>query len=300
MNQTASTRSMFGVQPLSHRRSGPAFGMGSSTRDTRAKVFISQQHSKSTAGASPGPGAGYALNGSVGRQALSRRKSAPSSVFGTANRFTHETRASSPGPGAYGARGSFGTQASRRSEPSVGFGSAGRAHFSKVYVSEEHQKSLHGINSPGPLSYKLKSTVGKQEDSRKASPPAWAFGGEGRFRYDYVRRAALQPGPGAYNLLQSVGRQVASTSPSAPEAGFGTSDRHTQNKLYLSPEHEKMHFGKQSPGPSSYTLPSSVAKQHLSRNASMPSWGFGTASRWPSSKPKPRGADTPGPGTYSI
>ena len=37
-------------------------------------------------------------------------------------------------------------------------------------------------------------------------------------------------------------------------AGFGTSEVSHQNKLYLSTEHEKMHFGKTGPGPASVVI----------------------------------------------
>ena len=56
-----------------------------------------------------------------------------------------------------------------------------------------------------------------------------------------------------------------------------------QNKLYLSAQHEKMHFGKLSPGPCApYQIGASVGPQKESKDASQPSWGFGSqASRRP-------------------
>ena len=95
---------------------------------------------------------------------------------------------------------------------------------------------------------------------------------------------------------------VASNKASSPMPGFGASTRQTQDKLYISPEHEKMHFGKLSPGPQSgtYTMPPTVGKQFLSRNKSMPSWGFSTATRFASDKKGLRGSETPGPGAYSV
>lgn len=296
------TRSMFGDQTLSKRASAPSFGFGSSTRTQAGKVFISHEHSKTVTGESPGPAA-YTHRASVGPQIDGSKISSPTWMFGTAERLKYEKRAaSSPGPGAYGMGSSFGSQISSaaRTEPIAGFGSAGREHVRKVYVSEEHNKALHGIDSPGPLAYSLKTTVtNKQDSSRIRNPPTWVFGSTQRFKYEHVKRAASSPGPGAYHLQQSVGPQVASTKSSSPMAGFGTSDRTVQNKLYLSPDHEKMHYGKQSPGPSAYSLPGSVAKQTLSKNSSMPSWGFGTSARWSSDKKGMR-SSTPGPGAYSV
>ena len=300
------TRTMFGPQTLSHRHSGPSFGFGVSTREVRAKVFISQAHNSTEAGkASPGP-AGYGLGSMCGKQVDGRKKSMPNWMFGTAERFKFEKRQnSSPGPGAYSSTASFGTQVSSaiQSAPTFGFGSAERRHVEKVYLSEEHQKSLHGIDSPGPLAaYRMSASVGRQESSQKANHPTYTFGGGGRFKNESETRASKQPGPGAYELLQSIGPQVASNRAAAPMPGFGASTRQTQDKLYISPEHEKMHFGKLSPGPQSgtYTLPPTVGKQYLSRNKSMPSWGFSQASRFSSGKNGLRGSDTPGPGSYSV
>ena len=300
-------RSMLGEQPLSTRSSAPSFGFGASTRDVRAKVFISQEHARTGDGqssVSPGPAAPYNLRASVGKQNDGRKRSSPHWMFCQAERFTVEKRADRfPGPGAYAVRSSIGPQFSSAidSAPLYGFGSAGRDHVAKVYLSAEHDKSFYGINSPGPLAnYKIRASVGKQNDSRKPDKPAWVFGSTGRFKYDHIKRAASSPGPGAYNVLASVGPQVSSAMPSAMMAGFGTGDRDTRNKLFLSHEHEKTDYGRHSPGPMAYTLPSTNGKQMLSRNRSAPSVGFGTGARWSSDKPKLRGSTTPGPGAYSV
>jgi len=300
------TRTMFGPQTLSHRHSGPSFGFGASTRDVRAKVFISQAHNATESGsASPGP-AVYGLGSMCGKQVDGRKKTQPRWMFSTAERFTAQKREhTGPGPGAYGSTASFGTQVSSaiQSAPTFGFGSAERRHVEKVYLSEEHQKSLHGLDSPGPLAnYRMSASVGRQESSRKANHPTYTFGGGGRFKNESESRASKLPGPGTYELLQSIGPQVASNRAAAPMPGFGASTRQTQDKLYISPEHEKMHYGKLSPGPQSgsFTLPPTVGKQFLSRNKSMPSWGFSQASRFSSNTKSLRGSGTPGPGSYSV
>ena len=168
---------------------------------------------------------------------------------------------------------------SRTSEPMFGFGSAGREHVAKVFVSEDHNKSLFGIDSPGPQVYTLQSAVGRQELSEKGNQPAWVFGCSNRFQYEHVKRAATSPGPGAYTLQQSVGSQVASTKSSSPMPGFGTSNRDQMSKLYISSEHEKAQSGNNSPGPCNYALPEATGRQPLSKYSSMPSWGFGKSSR---------------------
>ena len=126
---------------------------------------------------------------------------------------------------------------SKQTQPMFGFGSAGREHVAKVFLSEEHNKALHGIDSPGPQVYTLQAAVGRQESSKKSNQPAWIFASSNRFKYDHVKRAATSPGPGAYTLNQAVGPQQISTMTSAPMPGFGTSNRDQMQRLYISTEH---------------------------------------------------------------
>lgn len=303
MNANMHTKSMLGTQALSRRRSSPSFGFGSSTRAQAAKVFVSADHAKlATSGFSPGPSA-YTLRASVGKQADGSKRSSPHWVFGSSERFMKASRADgqAPGPGAYDSMSGVGLQvsSSKHTQPMFGFGSAGREHVAKVFVSEEHNKSLFGINSPGPCSYTLNGSVGKQQLARTKNQPNWVFASSQRFQYDHVKRAATSPGPGSYSLNQSVGPQVASTKESSPMPGFGTSNRDQMQKLYISSEHEKSASGNCSPGPCNYELPNSTGAQPLSKYASMPKWGFGTSARWQKT-PTERHMSTPGPGSYCI
>ena len=237
LNPNMTTRSMFGSQPLSARRSAASYGFGSSTREHHAKLFVSQAHS-ATAGyglGSPGP-ATYGQRGSIGRQEDGRRASAPSYGFSTGERFavSKDTDAANLPIGGFSSS-SFGNQAnssdpnpdpdpdpdpdphpnpnqansSVASQPKFGFGSAHRNQMERVYISEEHNKSMFGKHSPGPCSYTLKGAMGKQDASRlngsAATQPAWAFGSTKRFQYDHVKRAMNSPGPGSYAMTASVG-----------------------------------------------------------------------------------------------
>ena len=84
------TRSMFGDQAHSKRRSSPSYGFGSSTRNQAGKVFLSTDHAKlSTPGFSPGPTV-YTLHASLGTQADGRKSSSPQWVFGSSGRFSYE------------------------------------------------------------------------------------------------------------------------------------------------------------------------------------------------------------------
>ena len=51
------TRTTFGSQSSSRRRSAPSFGFGSGTREMQEKVFVSQEHAALSSGGvrSPGP-----------------------------------------------------------------------------------------------------------------------------------------------------------------------------------------------------------------------------------------------------
>lgn len=295
---------MFGDQSSSRKRTSPAFGFGSSGRAHQAKVFMSPEHAKMNYGqVSPGPSA-YSLKSAVGTQPNSKKPSYPSWVFGTADRFVYEKRAmTTPGPGAYHQQSAFGGQSNsrRQSMPLFGFGSSGRQHTSKVFVSEDHAKNNNfGMASPGPNVYNSKTSVGRQDQSKNTSAPSWVFGSASRFKYDHVKRAATTPGPGAYTTTSAVGMQSQSSKTSMPLFGFGSSERGHQTKVYLSPEHEKMNFGHNSPGPAVYSMGGSVERQPLSKNQSMPSWGFGSANRWAYEKRAYRAAQTPGPGSYCI
>ena len=83
-----TTRTGFGAQPMSTRKSAPSYGFGAASRSTAQKVFVSQEHTAlATAGMhSPGP-AVYLLPPSVGgKQPDGRRADPPSWGFGTNNR----------------------------------------------------------------------------------------------------------------------------------------------------------------------------------------------------------------------
>lgn len=161
------TRSTFGSQVASRRKSSPSYGFGSGTRDNRAKVFVSQEHAKLSPAfvCSPGPAAPYSRRAAVGAQTESTSRSAPNYGFGTSNRFMQNDKHGPPGPGAYGTTQSVGVQVSSKksSSPLFGFGSSTRDQVNKVYMSEEQNKAMYGHGSPGPMAgYQIRASVGKQ------------------------------------------------------------------------------------------------------------------------------------------
>ena len=177
----------------------------------------------------------------------------------------------------------------KKSAPSVGFGSGTREQAGKLFVSQEHTAlATAGKHSPGPATYLLPPSVGgKQPDGRKADPPVWGFGTAQRFR---PRTAPMKPdghagntpGPGHYEKPPaSVGPQVLARFSSAPLMGFGTAERKNVKKVWISQDHQKRdNHGLDSPGPAApYTLASTMGKQMASTIESPPAWAFSSAAR---------------------
>jgi len=198
-------RSGIGPQTTSQCASQPNFGFGSSTREVVSKVYVSEGHNKDKYGnASPGP-AVYTHASAIGKQLSSKSRDQPSWVFGSSRRFQydHVKRASgSPGPGAYSLQQAVGPQvaSNRSSSPSPGFGSSSRAQQAKVYLSAEHEKSYAGLYSPGPCTYTLNPSTGKQSLSQMQSSSSWGFGSAPRWSGNgkLSPNKMVTPGPGSY------------------------------------------------------------------------------------------------------
>jgi len=304
-----TTYSTFGNQHLGGKESAPSYGFGTNSRDKQAAVFISQEHmALACAGkCSPGP-ASYSLPQAVGPQPDSKKARAATPGFGTGLRFRPRPKTANsdghagnnPGPGHYAMPpASVGPQVLGRfrSEPLRGFGTAERKHVKKVWISQAHQRTdMHGMGSPGPATYALKSTMGKQDESVIPSPAAWVFGSAKRTD---VEPGKHSPGPAAYSLPQSVGPQPDSKKPRAATPGFGASTRDIRAMIYLGEEQGKSDCGKQSPGPAAnYHLVQAVGKQVLSQTRESPYPTFSKASRWASYEREMRKNTTPGPGAY--
>ena len=289
-------RSMLGPQISSSRATAPIFGFGSSTREHAAKIFISAEHAKlSTKTISPGP-ALYTMPSTVGPQVDGAFESAPRWAFGSAQRFNAITKNNLPGPGSYEARSSLGVQGSSGlpTQPLYGMGTGTRDTVNKLYISEKHSTALFtGKNSPGPATYTLDASVGKQGLSVKANQPKWVFGSSQRFKNADLKYQAALPAPDAYDAPNGLGVQYSSSKRSAPLPGFGSSTRAHASKVFMSPEHEKTKsYGRGSPGPNTYLPP--VHK------AVAPSFGFGTCDRFYMRKSAMRLADNPSPSHYNV
>lgn len=103
--------SSLGTQAISAKPSNAAYGFGSCTRLTRAKVYLSPAHEKTLFGqGSPGPQAYGLGRSSMGAQYVSKASTAPTFSFSKAARFgggspgrrpTQNNSANRPGPGSY-------------------------------------------------------------------------------------------------------------------------------------------------------------------------------------------------------
>lgn len=204
-----------GTQHNSTKSTLPKYGFGTSTRANVAKVYVSEEHNKTTDYGRASPGPVYMQPAGIGKQVASggpspyasggtlsmRNASQPSWVMGKAERFERTGAERAPGPGTYGVRPAVGAQvaSTKPSLPRYGFGTSNREHAAKVYISPEHEKvSGGGKHVPGPGAYPIKSLTGKPVVSGKqVTGSSWGFGTSKRFT-DAFKHQKGNPGPGHY------------------------------------------------------------------------------------------------------
>ena len=234
-NPKGTTYSTFGPQSLGGHESQPSFGFGTNSREKQGNVFISQEHMaiQCAGKCSPGP-ASYLLPQAIGPQPDSRKSRGPTFGFGTSLRFrirdkeakTDGRFGNNPSPAHYDPPpASVGPQVLGRfrSEPRMGFGTAERKHVKKVWISQAHQKTdMHGMGSPGPATYALKSTMGKQDESVIPNPPTWVFGS--------AKRTDVEPGECSTAVRRPAGRLAQATSGHARVRGVDA--RHPRQDLH--------------------------------------------------------------------
>ncbi|KAH7277484.1 hypothetical protein KP509_39G054000 [Ceratopteris richardii] len=291
-------RSMFGRQPLSHRATEPAVRFGSSDRVKMGKLYFNAELSKCRIGLY-GPGPIYEVKSTLGKQFMSKNESSPAIKFGSANRFVrHRYGEGTPGPGAYNSGSSFGPQilSYQQSPWFADFSRATRDQQNKIYLSAELDKNKYGTHSPGPCVCDLRSSLGTQNTAPNITAPKIAFGGERRFKYGAWNQRNVSPGAGQYKTIGSVGKQPESRKSNCPSYTFSHSDRDHRAKVFISMEHDKAHYGEESPGPgSTKKIVTSLGQQIESRKANSSMLTFGTAPRF-----RERYDDIPGPGEYEC
>ena len=196
-------------------------------------------------------------------------------------------------------RSSFGSQplSVHPSSSSFGFGSSSRGAFQKQYLSPEHAQAMGGNNSPGAV-YNMLSSISKQPLSNNSTSAKFSFGTAERINPGKLeRKGMMKPGPGAYKMPSSISAQIVSTKKSAATPSFGSSTRDNQQKLFLTTDHEKIHYGRHSPGPSIYQATSCFGIQQNARNRNSPMWRMAKSSRFEYDYEK-RASKLPGAGQY--
>lgn len=302
------TRTTLGPQASSQRRSPPIYGFGTSTREHRERVFISQEHAALSTGGgferSPGP-AKYTQLAAIGPQVDGARESAPLWSFGTDPRFREGKEGDSPPH--YDPEAGIGIQFNSRKTtlPIYGFGTSTRDDQEKVFVSQEHNAVYYGRDGPGPI-YMSEPAVGRQTLSfgptgyarkvKNPSQPTWIFGKAERMPSS--KSTDSMPGPGQYTIAVAVGTQASSTKKTKPAYGFGSGTREHAAKVFISHEHEKVSGGgKDVPGPGAYPSQNMTGSRIASsRQATGAAWGFGSSKRFSG----PASSWVPGPGQYVI
>ena len=284
------------------------------------KLYLSSAHAKAIPGTcSPGPAS--APRGSLGHQPLSHCPDAPATSFPRLDRsilgdtpggaHVHHPNSKppelrSPGPGAYDAPSSVGSQplSAKKSRPAHTISPTTREQAQAVYSGRSSEANYLGRDTPAPTAYDLPCTAtGRQSDASKTSSPTARFTTAERFKTPSEGRGFVRPGPGAHELkgAASVGRQTLSTTASAPtlRCAMGKSTRESRERIYLSRAHEKDAYGRFGPGPVSpnATLRSSLGRQPSSRARDEPSPSFTKSGRWGFAD---RRAEEPGPGTYNC
>ena len=136
-------------------RTGQKATFGTATREKQERVFGSEEHAKSIGGSSPyhrmNPGpATYTLQGGLGKQANSQKRTNTSWKIGTSLRSSIEGSGNTPGPGAYrneydGVGKQYLSRA--RTAPSAPFGTGTRDARCSARRNQDGPRCHHGAPS---------------------------------------------------------------------------------------------------------------------------------------------------------
>mmetsp|Transcript_14076 Transcript_14076/g.34091 ORF Transcript_14076/g.34091 Transcript_14076/m.34091 type:complete len:360 (-) Transcript_14076:90-1169(-) len=322
----------FGTMVSSTKRSAPSAGMGSSERTHAAKIHLSEAHALNSMRGVGSPGPIYKprtrtdeiLDASLRKQTReTAKRTKPVYIHGQLCRFPqYETDAEqakmrhwmritgrldgTPGPGMYEERSSLSEQSSSRKPtlPRVNFSRQTRENQSRIFISAQHSASDPSpMQNPGPGQYEEKSSLFTQVDSRKDSMPNVVMSRAKRFAHEHREGSRVEPemrpGPGAHGAGEGgFEKQKLSYKKSMPQYGFGTCERSGRDKMYISHDHVKEHYGMHSPGPAITARTDSCGKQADSRKRSNGSVKFSLAARFPQFPHSMSRSAPPGPGQY--
>ena len=194
--------------------------------------------------------------------------------------------AESPGPGAYDSHSSFSRQSksTKKSSPTVKFGSADRDNYKKQYITAAQQKKVPS-NYTGEISYLggSSSSMGKMSSSTRKSAPKFGFGSSSRFGNSKSKRVTSDVDY-ASGSMSSMAKQAQSTKKSSPAFGFGTQERDRYNSQYLSKAHSQKQIIRTTEAVDFSDSTRSFGSQVKSTKKTSANFGFGTSSRAHASK----------------
>ncbi|OWZ17358.1 hypothetical protein PHMEG_0008714 [Phytophthora megakarya] len=255
-----------------------------------------------------GPGQYSVVVDSVGR---STATSGAAFTFGTDTRGkTNSLVNNVPGPNTYDAKSSFGKQGESVFRTAPGCTMSGRTKFGGQFGAMALPPD---VSSPSKDSSVIKSSVGEQVDSRKATAPGAVFGSSTR---PQTTNGTQSPGPGAYKTQSSIGQAPGYTisgrekfgsttdfSNSAKSPGPGdyntsginprgqTAPSYSLGKKWSSTTGQE-----RAPGPGAYNAGTTIGRNVLSTQKSNGGSSFGQGERKPL---KTSNVDV-GPGQYSV
>jgi len=293
----SGTRSQFGPQSESFKRTPPSIGFGTGPKFKLESQYISKEHSEALpAHWSPGPGT-YRARSSIGKQPESFRSNPRNHGFAKDSRFgsdqrEQKTRSEMPSPGDYEAAVScLGPQLQSKNKDivPVRFGSSTR----EVNICQKgFEVPFYGRDSPGPKYGARHGAFGDQASAHRKNGAHIGFTKDMKSTdpakpNDRERYSAAIPSPNEYYVREKIGREK-------PRISFARDSREHAHTVSLSPAGAEALFkGRGSPGPNYHGHPSvGVQNEAGKRNSTV--CRFTKASRFPA----PKADHTPGPGSY--
>eukprot|EP00873_Tetraselmis_striata_P027674 jgi/Tetstr1/447938/TSEL_035244.t1 len=293
------TRSQFGPQTESFKRTPPSIGFGTGPKFKSDKQFISNKHSEALPPTwSPGPGT-YKARSSIGNQPESFRSNPRHHGFIKDERFSSDQRerkmrGEMPSPGDYEAAIScLGPQTQSKTGNSipVRFGTSTR----DVNICQKgFEVPFYGKDSPGPKYGAGHGAFGDQPYAHRRNAARISFTKDMKSTdpakpNDRERYTGALPGPNEYQVREKIGR-------GKPKISFCRDTREHAHTVSLSPAGaEALWKGRGSPGPNYHGHPSVGIQNEAGKRNS-------TVSRFPKASrfPKSQVDDTPGPGAYTT
>lgn len=275
--------SSMGPQKRSNRLNAPSHGFGRAKRavDDGDRDYLGPGFASRTRYTTARMSVHFDVTPSIGKQAQSKRRTAPSASFGTAARFGNKSVISKQHSNADGVGvespgfvyrlppSSFTPSAVIPAAPRHSFGTAPARPKQLVEIRDSRNQPR---DAPGPGAYSVheEQSIGRQRTSARRNAPAVRIGTSVREKAAKVYfkggsekelQGTESPGPAAY----SVRKETVLSGP-APSMGM-SAIAEEDTSLW-----RENHFGR--PGPGSHTLEPSLGKQTTSHRSTAPAPSF--------------------------